>query len=189
MCFKILSGERRILSKRNKEDRSVAKTARGLPADGRVFVSASVSYLANPDLYDPGSALGEVARRIVLDVGDARALQRVRELPSRLSRLRSLGYQLAVQIPVGSCGDPESYELMLPDAVKVRLDPAPAGGARHPDERQLGRGAEWCAARGTDLIVEGVERDDQRDQLGGAGCRLFQDCFFTQPGRRLDSQH
>jgi len=49
----------------------------------------------------------------------------------------------------------------------------------------LERAAEWCSMNDRDLIVEGVERDEERNRLLTIGCKLFQDCLFTHPGRKL----
>jgi EAL domain-containing protein (putative c-di-GMP-specific phosphodiesterase class I) len=165
--------------------RSVAKTARGLPAGTRVLVNSGAGDLLDPDLYSASSSLGAVAARVALDIVDNGALAHIPELQSRMRELRALGYKISVSVSGSSYVDFSRFASLAPDILKV--DAAPQEGMSVPATQRHGleRAAEWCSANGRDLIVEGVERDEERNRLLAIGCRLFQDCLFTHPGRKL----
>lgn len=165
--------------------RSVAKTARGLPAGARVLVNSSASDLLDADLYSSTSALGAVAGRVALDIVDNGALSHIPELESRTRELRALGYKISVSVSGSSYVDFSRFAALAPDI--IRVDATRQEGLSVPATQRHGleRAAEWCAENRRDLIVEGVERDEERNRLLGIGCKLFQDCLFTQPGRKL----
>lgn len=165
--------------------RSVAKTARGLPSGTRVLVNSGAGDLLDPDLYSAASALGTVAGRVALDIVDNGALSHIPELESRVRELKGLGYRIAVSIHGSSYIDFSRFDTLSPDIVKINA--ARQEGLSEPATQRHGmeRAAEWCAEHGRDLIVEGVERDEERNRLLALGCKLFQDCLFTHPGRKL----
>lgn len=165
--------------------RSVAKTARGLPAGTRVLVNSGASDLLDPDLYSSASPLGAVAARVALDVMDNGALSHIPELESRTRELRALGYKISVSVSDSTDLDFARFAALAPDIIKI--DATRQEGLSVPATQRQGleRAAEWCTENGRDLIVEGVERDEERSRLLAVGCKLFQDCLFTQPGRKL----
>jgi EAL domain-containing protein (putative c-di-GMP-specific phosphodiesterase class I)/CheY-like chemotaxis protein len=165
--------------------RSVAKTARGLPAGTRVLVNSSASDLLDSDLYSAASPLGAVAARVTLDVVDNGAFSHIPELAGRVRDLKALGYRIAVSVSGGSYLDFSRFADLAPDIVKI--DVAKADGLSQPATHRHGveRAAEWCDENERDLIVEGVERDEDRNRLLGLGCKLFQDCLFAHPNRKF----
>jgi EAL domain-containing protein (putative c-di-GMP-specific phosphodiesterase class I) len=165
--------------------RSVAKTARGLPAGTRVLVNSSASDLLDPDLYSSASPLGAVAGRVALDIVDNGALSHIPELESRTRDLRGLGYKISISVSGSSFVDFSRFAPLAPDIIKV--DTTRQDGLSVPATQRHGleRAAEWCSENNRDLIVEGVERDEERNRLQAVGCKLFQDCLFTHPGRKM----
>lgn len=164
--------------------RSVAKTARGLPPGRRVFVSTSADDLMDTELYSRTSPLGGVASRITLDVLDRQLADGPSELRKRVARLRAMGYRIAINLPDSLAANRSAYERVEADVIKVQVAPRDSRATEIPSRHALAQLAEWCGARGLDLVVEGVERSDERSALASTGCRLFQDCFFTQPDHR-----
>ena len=165
--------------------RSVAKTARGLPAGARVLVNSGASDLLDSELYSASSPLGAVAGRVALDIVDNGAIAHIPELERRTRELRALGYKISVSVSGSSFVDFSRFAPLAPDIIKV--DAARQEGLSVPAMQRHGleRAAEWCNDNGRDLIVEGVERDDERNRLLAIGCKLFQDCLFTHPGRKM----
>jgi EAL domain-containing protein (putative c-di-GMP-specific phosphodiesterase class I) len=164
--------------------RSVAKTARALPAGTRVLVNSSPSDLLDSDLYSATSALGAVAGRVALEIVDTGALGQIPDLKGRVQELKTLGYRVGVSVSGSSYLDFERFDALVPDIIKVDL--SRHDGLSQPASHRNGleRAAEWCDQNGCDLIVAGVERDDERHQLLSIGCKLFQDCLFTHPSRK-----
>jgi len=165
--------------------RSVAKTARGLPAGARVLVNSGAGDLLDPDLYSAASPLGTVAPRVALDIVDTGTLSSIPELESRTRELRAIGYKISVSVSGSSYVDFSRFAALAPDIIKI--DATRQEGLSVPAMQRHGleRAAEWCSMNDRDLIVEGVERDEERNRLLTIGCKLFQDCLFTHPGRKL----
>jgi EAL domain-containing protein (putative c-di-GMP-specific phosphodiesterase class I) len=165
--------------------RSVAKTARGLPTGTRVLVNSSSSDLLDSDLYSASTPLGAVAARVTLDLpGNAAPIQ-VPELNDRVRQLKALGYRIAVSVSANGYLDFSRYDALEPDIVKV--DVTRNEGLSQPavQRQTLEHAAQWCQEHDRDLVIEGVERDEERNRLHGLGCKLFQDCLFTHPGRKM----
>jgi EAL domain-containing protein (putative c-di-GMP-specific phosphodiesterase class I) len=165
--------------------RSVAKTARGLPAGARVLVNSGAGDLLDPDLYSSASPLGAVAGRVALDIVDNGALSHIPELESRTRELRAIGYKISVSISGASYVDFSRFSALAPDIIKIDATRQEGTSVLATQRHGLERAAEWCAENARDLIVEGVERDEERNRLMTVGCKLFQDCLFTHPGRKL----
>jgi EAL domain-containing protein (putative c-di-GMP-specific phosphodiesterase class I) len=165
--------------------RSVAKTARGLPLGTRVLINSGASDLTDSDLYSPSTPLGAVAARVTLDLPGNAAVLQVPELEERVRQLKGLGYRIAVSVNASGYIDFSRYEPLAPDILK--LDVSRGDGLNQPatQRQSLEHAAQWCESQGRDLVVEGVERDEERNRLHALGCSLFQDCLFTHPGRKL----
>ncbi|MEO8184061.1 MAG: EAL domain-containing protein [Deltaproteobacteria bacterium] len=165
--------------------RSVAKTARGLPSGTRVLVNSSAHDLLDSDLYSASTPLGAVATRVTLDLPGSAAALTSAELGDRVRQLKGLGYRIAVGINSGACWDMSRFEVLEPDIVKVDVSRGDSDHQPATQRQALEHAAHWCEARGRELVIEGVERDDERNRLHSLGCSLFQDCLFTHPGRKL----
>jgi EAL domain-containing protein (putative c-di-GMP-specific phosphodiesterase class I) len=165
--------------------RSVAKTARGLPSGTRVLINSSASDLLDSDLYSESTPLGTVAGRVTLDLPGSAAALNVAELGDRVRQLKGLGYRIAVSASSTACWDLSRYDTLDPDIVKVDVSRGDTANQPAMQRQALEHAAQWCEARGRDLVIEGVERDDERSRLHVLGCSLFQDCLFTHPGRKL----
>ncbi len=159
--------------------RSVAKTARALPEGKRVIIRSLVSDLRDEELYSSDSPLTGVANRVALDFAQSSELSSVQDLRSRADALRSLGYRLALSVGPDAPLDEEVAGRLAPRL--VRFD---ATGASHA-ESLIEPTLEWCKGSGAELIVEGVEREREREAVRAVGCELFQDCLFTNPAKRV----
>jgi EAL domain-containing protein (putative c-di-GMP-specific phosphodiesterase class I) len=165
--------------------RSVAKTARGLPSGTRVLVNSGVSDLLDADLYSASSPLGAVAGRVALDIVDNGALSHIPELESRARELRALGYKISLSVSGSGYIDFSRLTPLAPDIIKIDASRQEGMSVPATQRHGLERAAEWCTENKRDLIVEGVERDDERNRLLSIGCKLFQDCLFAHPARKL----
>lgn len=165
--------------------RSVAKTARGLPSGTRVLVNSGASDLLDPDLYSAASPLGAVATRVALDLAGNTALLQIPELDRRVAELKALGYRIAISVRGTRYLDPSRFSALSPDILKIDLTRHESTSEPATHRHGIEVAAEWCADRGCDMIVEGVEREEERNRLLTFGCKLFQDCLFTNPGRKM----
>src|SRR5580698_3293739 len=76
--------------------RRIAEELREAPADALMFVNLHPSDLVDDELGSKEGALAPFAARVVLEVTERAALERVKGLPEGVARLRALGYRLAL---------------------------------------------------------------------------------------------
>lgn len=161
--------------------RSVAQTIRGLSGDLRVVVPAYAADLTDPSLYDRASPLGAKAPRVTLEVEPPKTDAAATDLGERLGQLRAMGYQACLRAGTADPNAGFAHGRFPLDAVKLTIRSRAATG--QTDEVAIRRVGQWCREQGATLIVEGVDREDQRNRLASREQVLFQDCFFTRPGR------
>ena len=92
---------------------------------------------------------------------------------------------MPVSIAASGYMDLSRYEVLEPDILKLDVARSEGFGQSATQRQALEHAAQWCTERERDLVIEGVERDDERNRLHALGCSLFQDCLFTHPGRKL----
>jgi EAL domain-containing protein (putative c-di-GMP-specific phosphodiesterase class I)/ActR/RegA family two-component response regulator len=156
--------------------------ARG-PRSATVFVNLHPSDLVDEELCSGSGALAPFAARVVLEVTERAALEKVPELASGVARLRELGFRLAVDdLGTGYAGL-SSFPLLEPDVVKVDMSLV-RGIHESPTKRKLFRSfAALCRDLNTEIIAEGVEVAEERDCLSGLGGDLYQGYLFARPDR------
>ncbi|MGE0035624.1 MAG: putative bifunctional diguanylate cyclase/phosphodiesterase [Xanthobacteraceae bacterium] len=157
-----------------------------------LYVSVNLSPL---QVRDPGfidfvaSVLAErefARTRLVLEVTEGVLIDDPDETRTRLLALRALGVRLALD-DFGSGYSNLSYLQQLPfDKLKIdrsfvtSLDKSANGGVIVQAVVALGR------ALGMDVVVEGVETEEQRVLLRLAGCNEMQGYLFARPGPAAD---
>ncbi len=74
---------------------SVAQTMAKIP-NIQVFVNLHTYDLMDPEIFQESSPLSQFSSRVVLEITERAALDRVEDVRSRVARLRELGYRIAV---------------------------------------------------------------------------------------------
>jgi diguanylate cyclase (GGDEF)-like protein len=133
------------------------------------------------------SVLGETGfepSRLVLEMTESVLIDKPEETTARLQELRALGVRLALD-DFGSGYSSLSYLQKLPfDKLKIDrsfvagLNRSANGGVIIQAVVTLGR------ALGMEIVIEGVETDEQRVLLRLAGCSEMQGYLFARPGPR-----
>jgi EAL domain-containing protein (putative c-di-GMP-specific phosphodiesterase class I)/ActR/RegA family two-component response regulator len=149
----------------------------------RCFVNLHVRDLLDESLFEPDAALHLQAKRVVLELTERAALEVVKDLPARVARLRQLGYRIAVDDLGAGYSGLTSLAQLEPDIVKVDMSLV-RDVHREPKKQKLVSAiASLCRDLGTELVVEGVETVEERDQLLELGCELFQGYLFAKPSK------
>jgi diguanylate cyclase (GGDEF)-like protein len=138
----------------------------------RAIIDVVASALAD-EKFEPARLVLEVTEGVLIDEPD--------EVRARLLELRTLGVRLALD-DFGAGYSSLSYLQRLPfDKLKIdrsfvaSLDQSANGGVIIQAIATLGR------ALGMDIVVEGVETDEQRVLLRLAGCNEMQGYLFARP--------
>jgi EAL domain-containing protein (putative c-di-GMP-specific phosphodiesterase class I)/ActR/RegA family two-component response regulator len=165
----------------------VAADVERVSSDSRpFFVNVHCEDLLDPLLYLPTARLGGMAKRIVLELTERGAFDRVEHLPERLTRLRELGFRVALDdMGTGSAGaglfkslDPEFVKLDISLVSGIERDVA-----RQKIVRSMVR---VCHDLGKQLIAEGVETSGEQAALQEFGCDFLQGYLFGRPGLLSD---
>jgi EAL domain-containing protein (putative c-di-GMP-specific phosphodiesterase class I) len=163
--------------------KQIAAQLIALPASVKVFVNLHPMDLVDEELGSPDGALTPFAHGVVLEVTERAALDRIHGLDSHVSRLRALGFQIALDDLGAGYAGLSSFALLEPEIVKVDMSLI-RGIHLSPMKQKLFRSfATLCHDLNTEIIAEGVEVAEERDCLNGLGGDLYQGYLFARPGR------
>jgi EAL domain-containing protein (putative c-di-GMP-specific phosphodiesterase class I) len=147
------------------------------------FVNLHVRDLLDEALYDPHAPLGMHANHVVLEVTERAALDEISDVGSRVSRLRQLGFRIAVDDLGAGYSSLTSLAQLQPDVVKLDMSLI-RDVHKHPIKQKLVSSfASLSKDMGITLIAEGVETVDERDALVSLGCDVFQGFLFARPAQ------
>jgi len=162
--------------------RRVAEAAPAARPDALLFVNLHSSELNDNELLSESAPLSRIAERVVLELTERSAIHRVAGVATRLSRLRALGFRLALDdLGQGYAGLTGVLQLQ-PDVVKLDMSLV-RGIDRSARQRSVARGVSRICSEDLGLLVvcEGVERREERDALVADGLNLQQGYLFAKP--------
>lgn len=154
-----------------------------LPAHVSVFVNLFPESLRDTDLYDKGAPLSAHAHRVVLEVTEREALDRMAEVDSWVARVRERGYRIAVDDLGAGYASLNSLATLEPEVVK--FDAFLTRGIHQSPTRSslVSSFIRYCRDVGTYSLAEGVETKEEADCLRSLGCDLLQGYYFGRPAR------
>lgn len=151
--------------------------------DHQCFVNLHVRDLLDETLFGEDAPLLPFAKRVVLELTERAALEAVEELPARVGRLRKLGYRIAVDDLGAGYSGLTSLAQLEPEIVKVDMSLVRDIHLAPKKQKLVRVIADLCRDLGSELVVEGVESAEERDQLLELGCDLFQGYLFARPAK------
>ena len=159
-----------------------AQPAAQMPDGVMLFVNLHTQDLLDEDLFDRDSALARIAGRVVLEITERASLHQVRDVASRIARLREMGFRLAVDDLGAGYAGLTSFAQLEPEVVK--LDMALVRGVHlQPTKLTLVRTMiTMCRELGMQVVAEGIETPEEREAIVDAGCDLLQGYLFAKPG-------
>jgi EAL domain-containing protein (putative c-di-GMP-specific phosphodiesterase class I)/CheY-like chemotaxis protein len=162
-----------------------ARVAASIPSleTGHVFVNVHPADLEDLSLFTPDSPLSAFAERVVLEITERAALDQIPDLMTRVSRLRAMGFRIAIDDLGAGYAGLTSFAQLEPDLVKVDM-PLVRGVDRSPTKQKLLRSIiELCRDLQIPIIAEGIETELERDTLIQLGGDLCQGYLFAKPGK------
>jgi EAL domain-containing protein (putative c-di-GMP-specific phosphodiesterase class I)/CheY-like chemotaxis protein len=159
----------------------VAEAFGGAPP-GLIFVNLHPLELNDSQLFAAESPLSTIASRVVLEITERASLDEVDALGSKLSKLRSLGYRIALDDLGAGYAGLSSVSRLEPDFVKLDMSLI-RDIDRSARKRALVRGIGRICSRdlGMQVICEGVERAEESETLIEDGFDLMQGYLFGKP--------
>jgi EAL domain-containing protein (putative c-di-GMP-specific phosphodiesterase class I) len=159
----------------------VAKQMKDTKAD--VFVNLHPSDLEDPELYAEDGALTPYAKQVVLEITERAALDRIHELQQRVTRLRGLGYRIAIDDLGAGYAGLTSFAQLEPEVVKVDMSLVRGIDSSAVKQKLVRSIIALCTELGIHLIAEGIETPAERDTLVNLGGDLCQGYLFARPDR------
>jgi two-component system cell cycle sensor histidine kinase/response regulator CckA len=153
-----------------------------LPDEIVLFLNLHPRDLLDDELFNAHTALAAVANRVVLEITERESLACISDVQARVASLRELGFRIAIDDFGAGYAGLTSFTLLQPDIVK--LDMALVRDLhREPRKQTLVRTIiSMCKELGILVTGEGIEVQEEREELERAGCDLMQGYLFAKPG-------
>jgi EAL domain-containing protein (putative c-di-GMP-specific phosphodiesterase class I) len=162
--------------------RRAAEPAARMPSGAVLFVNLHTHDLLDADLFEPDRPLARIASNVVLEITERASLLHVRDVQARISRLRDMGYRIAVDDLGAGYAGLTSFAQLEPEVVKLDMTLV-RGVHLQPTKLTLVRTmVSMCRELGMQVVAEGIETTDERDAMVNAGCDLLQGYLFARPG-------
>jgi len=163
----------------------VAEAAVRAPAEIRLFVNLHPTDLLDPQLFSARAPLSRFARQVVLEVTERATLAGITDLPSRLSRLRCMGFSVAIDDLGQGYAGLSSFLDLRPEIVKIDMSVV-RGVHECPRRQGLIR---MISALSTEfgflVVAEGLEVADELATVRDLGVQLLQGYHLGRPRRGL----
>ena len=161
----------------------VARLLKNAPVGAHIFVNLHPADLEDDELYSDDGALTPFAGQCVLEITERAALDRIHELGSRVTRLRTLGYRIAIDDLGAGYAGLTSFAQLEPEVVKVDMSLVRGIDASAVKQKLVRSIISLCTELGIQLVAEGIETIAERDMLVTLGGDLCQGYLFAKPGR------
>jgi len=160
-----------------------ARTWTGSNGAGALFVNLHPADLKDEELFAESSPLSRMAGKVVLEITERSSLWNVPDVKSRIQRLRSMGFRIAVDDLGAGYAGLTSFAALEPDVVKLDMSIV-RGVDGDPIRRKLVSSmASLCRELDILVVAEGVETSPERAALVELGCDLLQGFLFGEPTR------
>lgn len=165
----------------------IAEAIEHVPRGPVFFVNVHPVDLADADFFDATAPLSRQAHRVVLEITERTTLEGIAELESRLTRLRQLGYRIAVDDLGAGYAGLSYFASVRPDLVKLDMSLV-RGIDRDPVKQRVVLAlANLGRSMGIEVVGEGVETKSERDMLVRLQCTHLQGFLFAKPGPAFPS--
>jgi EAL domain-containing protein (putative c-di-GMP-specific phosphodiesterase class I) len=152
-------------------------------AAGTLFVNLHPNDLDDDLLYSKDGPLAALAERVVLEITERASVENIQDLRSKVARLRTIGYRIAVDDLGAGYAGLTSFALLEPEIVKIDMSLVRDIDKMPVKQRLVASLSQLCREMGIMVVAEGVETAAERDTLVGLGCDLLQGYYFAKPGQ------
>jgi EAL domain-containing protein (putative c-di-GMP-specific phosphodiesterase class I) len=160
---------------------SAAMPVAARPDTGHLFVNLHTRDLLDPTLTSPDSPLSKIAGRVVLEITERASLEEIKDIPSRVARLREMGFQIAIDDLGAGYAGLTSFALLEPEIVKLDMTLVRNVHKQSTKQKLIRSMTALCKDMGMMVVGEGVENIEERDALIELGCDLLQGYLFSKP--------
>ncbi len=152
------------------------------PSRGVLFVNLHATDLLDENLYDVHAPLSTLAARVVLEITERASIEGIKDLESRIARLRDLGFRIAVDDLGAGYAGLSTLAQLRPEVIKLDMSLTRDIDQEPTKQRLVSSLVPIAEHLGAQVVAEGVETSAERDVLIRAGCQLLQGYYFARPG-------
>lgn len=175
------------LGRLDELERRIRETVAGVidcaPADALMFVNIHPATLEDSALYSTEDPLVPYASKIVLEITERASLEDMTAAQKQVSRLRELGYRIAVDDLGAGYAGLTSFALLSPDFVKFDMSLVRDVHASETKSKVIASFVSLCHELRMRCIAEGVENEHEKARLIELGCDLLQGFHFGRPAK------
>jgi EAL domain-containing protein (putative c-di-GMP-specific phosphodiesterase class I) len=160
---------------------SAATPVQANPDVGLLFVNLHTRDLLDPTLTSLDAPLSKIAGRVVLEITERASLDEIKDTPARVSKLREMGFQIAIDDLGAGYAGLTSFALLEPEIVKLDMTLVRNVHKQSTKQKLIRSMTALCKDMGMMVVGEGVESTEERDALVELGCDLLQGYLFAKP--------
>ena len=162
--------------------RAVAERAQQVPRDAMLFVNLHPTDFADPALYGESEPLSACAGSVVLELSERALLPELGAVRERVTRLRGLGYRIAVDALGTGYAGVSTLGQLEPDAAKLDASLVRGIDASSRKASIVRAMLDVCQHElGAYVVCTGVETEAERDTVSSLGAELLQGYLFAKP--------
>jgi EAL domain-containing protein (putative c-di-GMP-specific phosphodiesterase class I) len=151
------------------------------PPDALLFVNLHAADLADKMLMHPSSPLVQCANRVVLELTERAAIDRVDAMEARVAKLREMGFRIAIDDLGAGYAGLTSFALLEPDIVKLDMTLVRDVPSSPTKAKLIRSVCSVCRDLGVLVVAEGIETIAERDCVIDLGCDLLQGYLLARP--------
>lgn len=151
------------------------------PSSALLFVNLHPRDLTDPRLLDPGSALSNMAGRVVLELTERASLHDMMDVERPVAELRGIGFRMAIDDLGAGYAGLSSFAVLEPEFAKLDMSLVRSIQTSPVRQRLVSSMVSLCRDLNTPMIAEGIETLEERDTLSDLGCDLMQGYLFARP--------
>jgi len=171
----------RILDPIQRAMRRVARVIERASHDSVWLVNLPSKALLDADLVEASAPLAQHAARVIFQFAERSALGSLFDVCDPASRLRALGFRVAIDRLGSGYATLSTLAVIEPDLVK--LDPALVRNidVSSTQQKVVSTLVSMCRTLGTALVADGIETFAERAILVDLGCELLQGPLIGRP--------
>jgi EAL domain-containing protein (putative c-di-GMP-specific phosphodiesterase class I) len=153
-----------------------------MPKGAMLFVNLHTHDLLDDELFGTDRPLARIANQVVLEITERASLHHIRDVQSRIAKLREMGFRIAVDDLGAGYAGLTSFAQLEPEVVKLDMSLV-RNVHKQPTKQTLVRTMiSMCHELGMQVVAEGIETPEERDVIIECGCDLMQGYLFAKPG-------
>lgn len=166
---------------------SVAATLTKYWGTAAAFVNLHTRDLFDDLLFAADAPLSAHASRVVLEITERESIDHIGDLPSRIERLRAMGFRIAIDDLGAGYAGLNAIAQLEPDVVKIDMSLVRGVEKERTKRRLISSIVGVCRDLNIQVVAEGIETAGERDALIELGCDLLQGYLFSKPQREFEA--